>query len=76
MSCIGLAYCGAMALIGQSKVGSMAHPRKRNFPHTCCMNFLSFMLRGGASDSCVAYCALSPYIIGNGKCAENVLKCW
>jgi hypothetical protein len=61
---VGLADCGAMALMGHNSVESTAPPRKRNLPQTFWMNFLSFLLSGVAVDSCVAYCCLAPYLMG------------
>ena len=42
----------------------MARLMKRNFPHTCWMNFLSFLSSKGMVDSIVAYCLRAPYLIG------------
>eukprot|EP00956_Cyclotella_meneghiniana_P032357 scaffold88507_cov102-Cyclotella_meneghiniana.AAC.1 len=39
---LALADWDAMALIGAKRVLSTARPRNRNFPHTCCTNFLPF----------------------------------
>ena len=75
MSSVGADDCDAIALIGQRSVGSTALPKKRNFPHTCCMNFLPCLSSGGACDACVAYCFLAPYVIralGYGACCGLV----
>ena len=74
MSCVGWADCDAIALMGQSKVGLTARPRKRNFPHTCWMNVLPFLLSKGAVDFIVAYCLRAPYLIGvegKGACCGS-----
>ena len=55
MSSNGVAYCESIALIGHNTVLSTACPRNRNFPQTCWMNFLPFLLRSGAVDGGVAY---------------------
>ena len=55
MSSVGAADWDAIALIGRSNVLSTALPRKRNLPHTCCMNFFVFASTGSAVDAVVAY---------------------
>ena len=60
-----------LGVVKQSNVGSTALLRNRNFPHTFWTNFLSFLFRGAAVDSVLAYCFLAPYLIGaqgNGAC--------
>ena len=80
MSCVGLADCEAMALMGQSRVGLTARPRKRNCPQTCWMKFLPFLSSGGDFEASVVYCFLAPYIMGlggNGECWGSVGRvCW
>ena len=41
---MGSADCEAIALIGANNVLFTARPRKRNFPQTCCTNFLPLHL--------------------------------
>ena len=82
MVCVSWADCDAIALVGQSKVGLTARPRKRNFPHSCGMNVLPFLSSKGAVDSIVAYCLRTTYLIGGrgrerdvghvGNCVEIV----
>ena len=64
VSSIGLNDCEAIALIGYNGVMSTACPRNKNFPHTCCMNFLPFLSSSGAVNCCVAYCLFATYLIG------------
>ena len=80
VSCVGLADCEAMALMGQSRVGSTAQQGKRNSPQTCWMNFSPFLSSGGDVKASLAYCFLAPYIMGlvrNGECWGAVGHvCW
>ena len=79
ISSVGLDDCDAMALIGHNNVLSTALPRKRNFPHTCWMNFFPLASNRGAVDDSVAYCFLAPYLmgmLGYGACCSLFTTCW
>ena len=64
VSSVGAADWDAIALMGHSNVLLTALPRKKNLPHTCCMNFFVFASTGAAVDAVVAYCVFAPYCIG------------
>ena len=69
VSSVGSDDCDAMALMGANNVLSTARPRKRNFPHTCCTNFLPFASSFGEFECSFAYWCFAPYttgVCGNG----------
>ena len=64
VSSVGLADCDVVAMIGHRSVMATALPRKRNFLHTCWVNFFPFASNGGTVEACAAYYFLVLYWIG------------